>query len=100
LAHARGISPVVVLTHPFEFVKGDAPGGDRCVANRINQRRLQSVCRFIAENADRFSAVSFGAAASRWLQDGELAAPELEAPLFPVLRRIVENVANDYLRFL
>jgi len=100
MARAGGISPVVILTHPFEYIKGDTPGGEGCVANRINQRRFESVCRFIRENADRFAAVSFREAAPRWLSGGNQDARELRAPFFPVIRRIFENKVNDHLRFI
>ena len=99
-AHARGISPVVILTHPFEYVKGEEPGMPGSLRNRINQRRLRALCRFLAENADAFTSTSFAAAAPRWLAAQSTESIELAAPLLPVLGRILENKANDLLPFL
>jgi peptidoglycan/xylan/chitin deacetylase (PgdA/CDA1 family) len=99
-ARARGISPVVILTHPFEYVKGGEPGTAGCLRNRINQRRLQSLCRFIAEHSEEFVAVGFTNAAPRWLAERSTDSIELTAPILPVFARILENKANDLLSFL
>src|SRR6185369_1202892 len=53
-ARQLGISPVVILTHPFEFVKGDRPGKGRTLPNPINQNRLRALCRYLAEHTDQF----------------------------------------------
>lgn len=94
-ARDRGVATVVLLTHPFEFVKGDRldPAAQR--VNRINQRRLRRTCEFIAAHPRDFEAVSFAGAAAGWLSGGHAPAPALKAPLLPVLARIAENKAND-----
>lgn len=94
-ARADGVATVVLLTHPFEFVKGDRldPAAQR--RNRVNQRRLQRTCAFIAAHPDEFDAVSFADAAPGWLSGAPEPAPSLRAPLLPVLARIAENKAND-----
>ncbi|HXP32332.1 MAG TPA: hypothetical protein VN832_14655 [Stellaceae bacterium] len=99
-ARAKGVSPIVILTHPFEFIKGDRPGGEGCLPNRINQRRLVSLLEFLADHRDEFAPVSIAEAAPRWLA-GQASQPEqIQAPLLPTLRGTLENKANDFLRWL
>ena len=94
------VETLVLLTHPFEFVKGPKLDPARRVRNRINQRRMEKLCAFLATHRREFQAVSFGQAAPRWLAARDQAPPALSAPLLPVLRRIAENKANDLVRAL
>lgn len=94
-AHRAGVPTVVLLTHPFEFVKGDRLDPARSRVNRINQDRLRRMCAFIADNGHAFEAASFGGAAAGWLAAPDVPAPDLRAPLLPVIARVVENKAND-----
>ena len=94
-ARRAGVPTIVLLTHPFEFIKGDRLDAAKRRVNRINQKRLRRMCAFLAENAKDFEAVSFAQAAPGWLQARAVAAPVLKAPLMPVLARMVENKAND-----
>jgi len=96
-ARASGISPVVILTHPFEYVKGDVPGGDRSRGNRVS---LKSLCRFVAENSEDYVAVSISEAASRWTLHGSTDPPGLQGPILPALKTMLENKANELLRWL
>lgn len=86
---------MVLLTHPFEFIKGDRLDPARQRANGINKRRMQRMCAFIAEHPADFSSVSFAQAAPAWLAMDDVPAPALSAPLLPVLARMVGNKAND-----
>lgn len=97
-AHAAGVPTVVLLTHPFEFVKGDRLDQARQRTNRVNQSRLRRMCAFIAAHPAQFEAVSFGGAAPGWLASAPAPSPELKAPLLPVLARMAENRANDLIR--
>ena len=94
-ARREEVPTVVLLTHPFEFIKGDRLDSGRQHANRINKRRLERMCAFIAGHPDEFAAVSFGQAAPGWLAAPDVPAPALRAPLWPVLSRMVQNRAND-----
>jgi hypothetical protein len=53
-ARRTGVGTVVLLTHPFEFIKGDRLDPSRQRVNRINQGRLQRLCAFLAEHEDAF----------------------------------------------
>jgi peptidoglycan/xylan/chitin deacetylase (PgdA/CDA1 family) len=99
-ARAAGVQTIVLLTHPFEFIKGDRLDPARQRANRINQRRLERLCAFLAEHDDAFESVSFAGAGPAWLAAPDRAEPDLHAPLLPVLGRIVENKANDLIAAL
>lgn len=94
-ARRAGVPTVVLLTHPFEFIKGDRLDPARCKPNRINQRRLERMCEFIASHPREFEAVSFAQAAPGWLAEADVPEPALRAPLLPVLARIAQNKAND-----
>jgi hypothetical protein len=94
-AHGAGVPTVVLLTHPFEFVKGDRLNQARQRMNRINQGRLRRMCAFIAANPHAFEAVSFARAAPEWLRTPDAPAPDLRAPLPAVIARMIANKAND-----
>ncbi|MGI9509525.1 MAG: polysaccharide deacetylase [Geminicoccaceae bacterium] len=96
-ARAAGISPVVILTHPFEFIKS-LGGRDRI--NRINQQRLRKLCTFIADNPTNFRAATFGADGERWRRLAPASIKPLQAPLGAVLGRMVINALNDRASFL
>ena len=94
-ARSESVETIVLLTHPFEFVKGDRLDPSRQRRNRINQQRLDRLCAFLAARPDEFETVSFGAAAPAWLAAPDAPAPHLRAPLPRVLGRMVQNKAND-----
>lgn len=48
-ARDSGLSDVVVLTHPFEYVKHRDADYRRLYVDRINQRRLEKLCAFLAD---------------------------------------------------
>ncbi|HEX8216078.1 MAG TPA: hypothetical protein VF577_01320, partial [Allosphingosinicella sp.] len=94
-ARRDGVETIVLLTHPFEFVKGDRLDATRQRRNRINQQRLERLCAFIAAHPDDYESVSFSGAAPRWLAAPDAPEPRLKAPLPRVLARMIENKAND-----
>ncbi len=91
------MSPVVILTHPFEFIKTSG-GADR--VNHINQERLKRLCTFIADNPDDFRATTFGRDGERWRGSAPSSIPALRAPLGAVIGRMVTNALNDRVAFL
>ncbi|MBF0454220.1 MAG: polysaccharide deacetylase [Magnetococcales bacterium] len=93
-AREQGVSTLVVITHPSEFIKRGAWGLQK---NSVNQTRLAWLCRFVADHPEAFEMVNFGAAAEGWLQAGERPEPTLTAPLASVVARMVENSLNDLL---
>jgi hypothetical protein len=96
-AHRRRLSPVVILTHPHEFVKfrGNALWRDRPRPNRLNQERLRKLCAFLARERDRYDAVTFAERAPLWQRVPATDNPRLGVPLLRALRGIAENGLND-----
>jgi len=94
-AHAAGVSPVVLLTHPFEFFKSDDDGRARVRRNRVNQGRLDRLCAFLRRHDDAFDVTTFGRAGARWMQAPATANPQLAAPWTAALARMVQNAVND-----
>jgi peptidoglycan/xylan/chitin deacetylase (PgdA/CDA1 family) len=99
-ARRQQVPTIVVLTHPFEFIKGDRLDPAKTRINRINQARLRRLCAFIAEHPAEFAAVSFAQAGPGWLQNGAVPATELTVPLTAAMGRMVQNKANDLLSFV
>lgn len=97
-ARQRGLSPIVILAHPFEFIKSPGRSGDR--PNFVNQRRLERLCSFVAENPDDFIMTTFGGRGGAWLERDMQPAPVLRAPLDAVLGRMITNAINDRVSFL
>lgn len=99
-AHERGVPTIVLLTHPFEFIKGDRLDQSSLRINRFNKYRMRRLCAFIADHPAEFSAVSFGQVGPTWLENGMVAAPSLSVPLTSVMTRMVQNKANELFPFL
>src|SRR3546814_16914275 len=68
----RGV--VVIVTHPFEYLKKRDFRYRGMKANRLVQRRLEGLCGFLATNSDRFAVVTLEEAARR-------TEPERASPL-------------------
>lgn len=96
-ARGTGISPVVVLTHPTEFIKHRDVQFRDIRRNRVNQRRLTQLLRFIRRNGDDFIAVTFRERSADWLSSGTLAGPLLQGSAPKSLGRMLQNFANDYI---
>jgi hypothetical protein len=96
-ARAAGISPVVILTHPFEYAKSSDPDYARLRPNRVNQKRLRKLCEFVSRHSSDFVSVAFAEAAPRWLEEGDVSPPTLRAPLGAAVGRMIENKLNDWI---
>jgi hypothetical protein len=94
-ARRRGVSPVVILTHPFEFVKTRDHQCTKVFTNVMNQARFLQLCSFLNTHQGEFQAISFGSAAELWLEESEEEAPLLSPPFLPMLQRVIENGVND-----
>ncbi|WP_299616380.1 hypothetical protein [Pelagibius sp.] len=88
----RGV--VVIVTHPFEYLKKRDFRFRGLKANRLVQGRLERLCAFLAANDDRFDVVSLEEAA----QDTEAEnAPPLKGHALRAALRAAANVVNDRL---
>ena len=98
-AAAQRISPVVILTHPFEFVKSAPPGRPEARPNRINKGRFARLCAYLAAYPDVYRVTSFAEGAERWRPQTN-PDPVLRAPRAATWGRLAANALNDRLRAL
>lgn len=94
-AERAGLPEVVILTHPFEFVQAADYRLSRLQPNRLTQDRLLRLCAWLAARRERFSTPHFAERVASWQAQPTWPEAQLRAPLWPALRRIVENVLND-----
>ncbi|MBV8097354.1 MAG: hypothetical protein JO110_29745 [Acetobacteraceae bacterium] len=93
------ISPVVILTHPFEFVRYFGSISP-VTASRINVGRLEALCRKIANEPERFRSRSFSGAAEDWTVLPALKPDPLRPPAIATAARLVSNKINDTISWL
>ncbi len=72
-AHAAGVGEITIVTHSFELYHVDSPSHGR--PNTMNVLRLRALCRYLAENRDRFEVDTVGALAARIASGTERPAP-------------------------
>ncbi len=94
-ARRTGLSPIVMITHPFEFIKSSDLQFSRITRNRLVQRRFAALCRFLAEHEDEFVTVPLGGIGRAWLAGGAVAEPALAAPPLAVMGRMIANQLAD-----
>ena len=104
-AARRGVGPVVVLMHPHDFriaVPGDPTAPPTYLPDRLRQRRLEQLCRYLTGRPDRFRVTTFAAATDRWqAAAGERTAgdnPLLPGSMSGLAARLVENKVLPALR--
>ncbi|MBS0446983.1 MAG: polysaccharide deacetylase family protein [Proteobacteria bacterium] len=90
-AHRAGAPAVVLLTHCHEFVKGDMRGA--LAANRVNQRRLTALCRYLRDADDRYEVTTMDRVAGATTAATSDAL--LGVPVHAALWRIAQNKLND-----
>lgn len=95
-AHQHRNRVVVIVTHPFEFVKKSDVRYHNLRRNRVVQYRLRRLCRFLSDNRDRFEVVPLAAAAGA----GCAAWKELQGSAVGSLIRAAANMINDKLSFI
>ncbi len=94
-ARRQQVSPVVVLVHPFDFVKKRGLDYRTLVPNHVTKERLMGLCRFLRRHPDDFGAVSFRGGAEQWLASSVSANPRLGVPWTIEARRLIENKLNE-----
>jgi hypothetical protein len=91
--HAAAGAVAVILTHPFEYLLRDDPRYTNMRPNRMVQHRLERLCAFLAENADRFATVPLDVAARA--PKASCDATALVGSPISSIMRAVQNVIND-----
>jgi peptidoglycan/xylan/chitin deacetylase (PgdA/CDA1 family) len=92
-AHAGGARSIVLLTHCHEFVKGDMRAA--LVPDRVNQRRLEGLCRYLRDNADRFEVTTMERMATLFQDAQSSMDPLLSVPAPLAVMRLVQNKLNE-----
>lgn len=98
LAYERENPVVVIVTHPFEFIKSRDFRYTNLRPNRMIQGRFRRLCTFLAENTDRFEVVPLAVAADT-INDGQMWT-ELAGNAFNSIVRAATNMVNDRLGFI
>ncbi len=93
-ARRAGIENIVILTHPFEFIKKSNYRYEKLTRNRVNQQRLQKLCAFIQAHGEDFVAADFTTHHQRWVQS-EVQQPYIEMPSRYAIGRKLHNKLND-----
>ena len=83
----------MLLTHCHEFVKGDMRGA--LAPDRVNQRRLDAVCRYLHDHADRFEVTTMDRMVGVPAQANAQADPLLSVPAPLAVLRLVQNKLNE-----
>ena len=95
-ARATGLSDLVVLTHPFEFVKHRDVRYEHLYPDRINRRRLERLCAFITSEPGFEPGVLVDRANHRSSGDNPRFAV---ASMYAVGRILVNRVNHSVMRF-
>jgi hypothetical protein len=94
-AHAHGLSPVVILTHPQEYIKKKNFRYTTLRQNRVNQMRLRALLEFLEQNRDDFATVPISAIRDDGAGTGRLDQPVTAVHSGMALARMLENGIND-----
>ena len=93
-ARNSGIENIVILTHPFEYIKKSDFRYNKLIRNRVNQQRLQNLCKFIRQHSQEFVAVDFSGQYHNW-RNSELHQDEVAIPAIFAIGRKLHNRLND-----
>ena len=94
-AHEYGISPVVILTHPQEYIKHKGSRYTTLRPNRVNQTRLKTLLRFLRQHDDEFVAVPLYAIEQSRLPAVSSHYSEISVSARHAIGRMAENAIND-----
>jgi len=94
-AERKNIGPVVILSHPSEFVKHSDVQYTQLAPNRLNQSRFEKLCLFLGKNQDRFNVLTFAEGHSRWQAQRKDNQELLSVPAWMAIQRMLENKLND-----
>lgn len=96
-AREADISPVVVLTHPSEFVKRADFRYRELRRNQVNRQRFERLVAFLGRRNGPFSPTTFARSGDTWLAAGSRPEAELRVPAHLAMVRLGENMLNTQL---
>ena len=89
-----GVSPFVILTHPFEFARFFGQP-EPCAPNHVNASRFEALCRRLTDHPQTFRNVTFAGGLAEWTRLPPARFPPMRAPAFATAVRLAENNLND-----
>jgi hypothetical protein len=95
-AHRNQVSPVVILTHPFEFVFHKNNNWDSIRRNRTTQARLVRLLKFLDENRDKFTATTINACGSNRYRNAHASVAALSVPPVLAAGRMIHKKFDEY----
>ncbi len=96
-AQAHQISPIVILTHPQEYIKKKDFRYAKLRRNRVNQTRLRTLLTFLTQNRDDFVALPLSRLSAVGGDSGNRDHPSVSVPFGTSMARMLENGVNDRL---
>ena len=96
-AREHDLSPVVILTHPQEYVKKKDYRYRALRRNRVNQRRLRTLLEFLLHNRRDFVTVPISAVDEEGADARRLDWPRVSVSFRMALGRMLENGINDWI---
>jgi hypothetical protein len=93
-ARNSGIENIVILTHPFEYIKKSDFRYRKLTRNRVNQQRLHNLCEFISQHPQDFVAADFSSQYRNWITS-ELDQAPISIPTLYAVGRRLHNRLND-----
>ena len=94
-ANLQGLEHVVIVTHPFEFLKKRDFTYQTIKANRLIQKRLEQLCSYLKRHTNRFEIASMGQCANRLDHLADCQPAPLSVAFPWTAKRLAENAAND-----
>jgi peptidoglycan/xylan/chitin deacetylase (PgdA/CDA1 family) len=94
-ARLHRISPIVILTHPHEYIKRKDFRYSTIRRNRVNQARLRVLLEFLRRNQDDFITLPICAINDDESETAGLDRPAVAVPFRPSVVRMLENGIND-----
>lgn len=91
------IRNIVILTHPFEYIKKEDFRYRNLIRNRVNQNRLDKLCKFIAHHDQEFVSVDFGQLSGNSKMRDDTDIPMMNIPSYYAICRKIHNKLNDSL---
>lgn len=93
-AEKNNISPVIILSHPFEFVRARNFRYEKYIKNNLIRRRLEGLCEYLSKNNNRYRVTTF----SDLIDNNRPISPEQSAPSIKpmtAIKRMIENKLTD-----
>jgi len=94
-AHAHQLSPVLILTHPQEYIKKTDFRYTTLRRNRANQSRLRAVLEFLKQHQNDFLTTPISAISDDGADTRGIERPVVSVSRGNAMARMLENGIND-----